>query len=585
MGKYDWQSLLTQLYASFPEAPNRPVIGITANYVERSACLAESYYKMVACAGGVPVIIPSLEDTGVIVNTLDRLDGVVLSGGGDFNPLYCGEEPSPKLHSINGERDLPELLITRLAYNRQLPILGICKGIQTLAMALDGRVAQDLGDIISQPIKHSQDASRSEATHTVSLVEGSVLSRLYGAPTIAVNSFHHQAIADPGERFEATAIASDGIIEAIESSECRPIIGVQWHPECLADGLPLFRWLVDEASSFATARRLTSRTITIDSHCDTPMLFPQGIDFLRRDPRCLVDLHKMSEGCLDAVIMAAYLPQPSPGGKFSDKIALDISSPKSYADTIFDKIEDIVSSASDYMAIARTPEDIISNKRLGKKSVMLAIENGLALEGDIANVDHFARRGVVYITLCHNGDNDLCDSSRGSNTNNGVSPLGEQVIREMNRLGIMVDLSHASEKTFWDALAISSEPVICSHSSARVLCDHPRNLTDEQMRALATKGGVCQLTLYSGFLRSDGEADVNDFLRHLRHAVDVMGIDSVGLGSDFDGDGGVRGMADSSYFISLVRLLLREGYSYGDIEGILGGNLLRVMRQVQNCKQ
>ena len=137
---YDWQSTLAAVYTHFPEASCRPVIGITANYGEQTAKLAEAYYKSVWRAGGVPLLIPPIADPTTIINTLEHIDGLLLSGGADYNPLYCSEEPSPHLGSINSERDLPELLITRLAYNRQLPILGICRGIQTLAMALDDNV-------------------------------------------------------------------------------------------------------------------------------------------------------------------------------------------------------------------------------------------------------------------------------------------------------------------------------------------------------------------------------------------------------------------------------------------------------------
>ena len=212
---------------------------------------------------------------------------------------------------------------------------------------------------------------------------------------------------------------------------------------------------------------------------------------------------------------------------------------------------------------------------------MLGIENGLAIHHDLANVEHFAQRGIVYITLCHNGDNDICDSARGSNTHHGVSDFGEQVIREMNRLGLMVDLSHASEKSFYDALQISSTPIVCSHSSCRALCDVPRNLTDDQLRALAARGGVAQVTLYHGFLRKDGEADILDAIAHLEHAISIVGIDHVGLGTDFDGDGGIRGLADSSELILFTQQLLRRKYSETDIAKIWGGNWLRVMRQVQ----
>ena len=212
---------------------------------------------------------------------------------------------------------------------------------------------------------------------------------------------------------------------------------------------------------------------------------------------------------------------------------------------------------------------------------MLGIENGIALNGDLANVKHFAQRGVVYITLCHNGDNDICDSAKGCNTHNGVSRFGEKVIAEMNRLGIMVDLSHAGEKSFYDALEISRTPIVCSHSSARALCDHPRNLTDEQMRQLAKRGGVAQITLYPGFLRKEGEASIIDAMNHLEHAIRIMGIEHVGLGTDFDGDGGVTGIADASEIINFTRMLLARRYNTTDIQRIMGGNFMRVMAEVQ----
>jgi microsomal dipeptidase-like Zn-dependent dipeptidase len=388
------------------------------------------------------------------------------------------------------------------------------------------------------------------------------------------------------------ATAKDGVIEAIESTEFKSIIGVQWHPECMQEGLPLFQWLVSEAAAYRKAHEVHNRVLTLDTHCDTPMFFPQGIHFEQRDPRILVDLHKMTEGRLDATIMVAYLPQPNIGETFSSKVDFDVQGPVDYADLIFDKIEEIVKSNQPYIDIARTPGDLYENKRHGRKSIMLGIENGLALGGQLQNVKHFADRGVVYITLCHNGDNDLCDSARGCNTHGGVSHFGEQVIREMNRLGMMVDLSHAAEKSFYDALDISQTPIVCSHSSCRALCDHPRNLTDEQMRRLAARGGVMQVTLYSGFLakegkksrvgeQSSGTATILDAIAHLEHAVSIMGIDHVGLGTDFDGDGGICGLRDSSELLQFTRQLLARRYSERDIQKIWGGNFLRVMAQVQ----
>ena len=570
--QFDLNAIMANMHQTFPVAQRRPVIGITGNYGDLTCKLGEGYYKQVVAAGGVPLIIPPVADAAVLTSILEKVDAVLLSGGADINPLYQGEDPIPQLGGINSERDLPELLLARMAFHRQLPMLGICRGIQTLAMALGGKVAQH----ISTNIKHSQDADRSEPTHSVSIEKDSTLYNIYSgnqSPTLYVNSFHHQAVSEPGEHFRVVAKANDGVIEAIESVEFKPILGVQWHPECMGEsGLPLFRWLVDEAEKFQKAKLMHHCVLTLDTHCDTPMFFPQNVDFGSRDPRILVDLHKMTEGRLDATIMVAYLPQPT-------------EQPKQFADNIFDKIEEMVARNSDYLALARTPEELWSNKYAGKKSIMLGIENGIALDGDLKNLRHFKDRGIVYVTLCHNGDNEICDSARGNQTHGGVSAFGAQVISEMNRLGIMVDLSHAHEKSFYDALELSKTPIVCSHSSARALCDHPRNLTDDQMRALAQKGGVAQTTLYHGFLKKDGEATILDAMAHLEHAIDVMGIDHVGLGTDFDGDGGIRGLADASELLNFTRQLLARRFSRQDIQKIWGGNFLRVMQQVQQAAE
>ena len=575
---FDWQSqLAATAYSSFPEAQRKPMIGITGNYGELTCKLAEGYYKSVVRAGGVPVIIPPLSDTDAIINTLEHLDGLILSGGADYDPRYADEEPCPQLGTINEERDLPELFITQLAYNRQLPILGICRGIQTLAMALGGHVRQDISDIWAH--NHSQEEDRNVATHSVTVEKDSLLFHIYAQAQqssilhspfsiLHVNSFHPQAVDETGPRFRVVAKSDDGIIEAMESTEYKSILGVQWHPECLDDGLPLFQWLVGEANQYRAACDTHRRVLTLDSHCDTPMFFPQHVNFGSRDPKILVDLHKMAEGHQDATIMVAYLPQPT-------------DHPTAYADNIFDQIESIVAQHSQYIGIAHTPADLWRNKHLGKKSIMLGIENGHALDGKIKNLLHFAERGIVYMTLCHNGDNDICDSARGSQTHGGLSAFGREVVREMNRLGIMVDLSHAAESSFYDVLELSETPIVCSHSSCRALCDHPRNLTDDQMRALAQKGGVMQVTLYNGFLVKDGEATIEDAMRHLEHAIDVMGIDHVGLGTDFDGDGGIRGLASSSELLNFTRQLLARGYSEADIQKLWGGNFLRVMNDVQ----
>ncbi|MDE7165407.1 MAG: membrane dipeptidase [Bacteroidaceae bacterium] len=582
MNAFDWKATYDALHNEVPDYGNRPVIGITANFGDRGCELAEGYFRSVLEAGGIPFVIPPFEDGEALIATLEHLDGILFSGGGDLNPLYVGEEPSPALHSINPRRDLPELLLARMAYDRQIPMLGICRGIQLLAAALDGSVQQDIAEAMpgAALLKHSQDLPREYASHHVALRPGSLIHRIMQTERLAVNSFHHQAVNLPGPHLTVSATAPDGVIEAVESCENKNILGVQWHPECFIlrgdrSMMPLFRWLVDSARSFRETLDIHRRILTIDSHCDTPMLFGQGIRFGRRDPKALVDLHKMTEGHLDASIMVAYLPQGE-----RDEESLKAATRK--ADDILTGIEKMVEENAQAAAIARTPDELFRLKEEGKKAIMKGIENGYAIGRDLSRVEHFWKRGVVYMTLCHNGDNDICDSARGNGEHGGLSAFGREVVREMNRVGMMVDLSHAAESTFWDALQVSRVPIFCSHSSCRALCDHPRNLTDEQMAALARTGGVMQVTFYNGFLRTDGQATVEDAVRHINHAVSVMGIEHVGIGTDFDGDGGVPGIAHAGEVTNLTRLLREAGYNEEQLKLLWGGNLLRLMRLVQS---
>lgn len=604
MNTFSIDSLLESVYSHYPENHRCPVVGITTNSGGEDFSLRQRYCEQVIKAGGVPVLLTPAASMNILTQQLDMIDAIIFSGGGDHNPLWMNEQPSPELHSINPQRDKHELPLCRLAYNRHLPMLGICRGMQTIAVALDGHVTQDIKKkvpTVSAMVKHDQEAPKNEPTHTVNILEDTALYGIYKSSMLLVNSFHHQAVDDCGPRFRATAYATDGVIEAMESTEHRQIIGVQWHPEQMEDaGLPLFEWLVREADIFRSAKDLHSRMLTIDSHCDTPMFFHLGhgdsneqpVDFLHRDSRILYDLHKMDEGRIDAVQMVCYLPQPKIGEKFSDKvkspgnISQDSITPFSYVNSIFDNIEEIC-NRSQLMdgagcSIARTPADIARDKRDGRHSIILGIENGLALEHDLRNLHHFKQRGITYMTLCHNGDNDICDSARGCNTHGGITSFGQKVIAEMNRLGIMIDMSHAAETSFYQALELSTAPIVCSHSNCRALCDHPRNITDDQMRALAQKGGVMQLTLYDGFLRTDGPASINDFLRHLEHAISIMGIDHVGIGTDFDGDGGVNGLRNASELINITEHLIRRRYTPQDIAKIWGRNWLRVMAKVQN---
>lgn len=577
---FDINKSYAALHNRFPNHTDHPVIGITGNFNDGTLMLLSGYYTSVLKAGGIPFVIPPFEDTDILINLLDNLDGLLLTGGADINPLYLGEEPIKELHNINPYRDCQELLLTRLAANRQIPILGICRGIQVMNAAFGGKLYQDIdAQMEGMHIKHSQDMDRAFASHTVNIEPDSLLSRIMNTGTLPVNSFHHQAVAEPAPGFRVSARAADGVIEAIESTEYKSMLGVQWHPECfILNGdkcmMPLFGWFIREAKSFRAAKRLHERILTLDSHCDTPMFFGQNINFAARDEKIKVDLHKMTEGRQDATIMVAYIPQ-----KERTDEALLAATAK--ADRLLNDIEEMVANNCTAVDIARTPADLYRLKKAGKKAIMLGIENGYVIGKDIRNVERFRNRGVVYMTLCHNGNNDICGSARYNDEGLGVSEFGEQVIREMNRVGMMVDLSHAGERSFYETLEISRTPVVCSHSSCRALCEHPRNLTDEQLRAIARRGGVVQVCLYGGFLRSDVPATICDAVEHLHHIVNIMGIEHVGIGTDFDGDGGIIGCNDSSELINFTRRLLLERYSEADIQRIWGGNFLRVMEEVQ----
>lgn len=603
MDNYDWLGIYRNLNSDFSTKEALPVIGITGNYNQETCTLAEGYYQSVLKAGGIPFIIPPFYETDRLGELLDRLDGIIFSGGGDINPLLLGEEPIKELHGITPERDQQELLLARLAYDRQIPMLGICKGIQVINAALGGTNYQDIHTQMEGiRIKHSQDQDRRYPSHQVSLTKGSLLEKFFGEE-LAVNSFHHQACKEATPGMKVTAMSTDGVIEAIESTEFKSIMGVQWHPETYilrnsTEMLPIFEWLVQESAEFKKAKKLHSKMLTLDSHCDTPMFFSQNINFASRDPKILVDLHKMTEGHLDATIMVAYLEQQE-----RDESSLENATAK--ANQILTQIEEMAAKNCTAVDIAYTPDDLWRLKQQGKRAIMLGIENGYAIGKEIHNVEAFRKRGVVYMTLCHNGDNDICDSARGNHEHGGVSEFGKKVIEEMNRVGMMVDLSHAGEESFYDALQISKTPIVCSHSSARALCDHPRNLTDDQMRALAQAGGVAQVTLYHGFLVKDSvdynpqnvlrsfatntkgvtEATILDAIEHLNHMVNVMGIEHVGIGTDFDGDGGIRGCASASELINFTRRLLRERYTEEQIQMIWGGNFLRVMKEVQAASQ
>lgn len=560
-----------------------PRIGISSNRKDGLSCIAETYVQSVLMAGGAPVLIPVITDLEALTAIISGLDGLLMSGGGDINPLYIGEEPIPQLQDVDTFRDEFDLILLRLATNRQLPVMGICRGHQLINVAFGGSVYQDIySQHTGGVFKHSQAMPREQASHSVRISDTS--SRLFEIlkkePDVLVNSVHHQAVKEVAPEFKETAVAPDGINEAMEHPE-KEIFSIQWHPEAMASNgdklmLELFRHHVEAARLFKEAKRIHSRNVILDSHTDTPMIFPGQFNIGQKEGG-KVNLPLMEEGMVDAAIMVAYIPQ----GKRDDA---SLQQATAFAMNRLNEIHRQMEINRGRMNIAHTPQEVWVTKAAGKKAIMLGVENGYAIGKDIRNIARFKELGVSYITLCHNGSNDICDSARGEAEWGGLSPFGKEVIAEMNRLGILVDVSHAAESTFYDALEISTQPIIASHSSARALCDHPRNLTDDQLKALAAKQGVVQVCLYKGFINEDAEkASLTDAVRHINHIVDLIGIDHVGIGSDFDGDGELIGCRASNELINITVRLLKDGYSENDIAKIWGGNLLRVMSRVQSA--
>ncbi len=579
----------------------KPLIGISANYGDNNSKLAENYYKSVVAVGGVPVIIPVTDDLATIEAIVGRLDGILLSGGGDMHPRYYNEEPIPENGTPDELRDRYDVSLIKSAVEYQLPVLGICRGMQVINTVFGGSLYQDINVQYAdkQPMCHSQNEERSVTTQTTSVVADSLLYSIVSCNTLPINSIHHQAVKRIADGFRAVAFADDGICEAIESLYY-PILGVQWHPEHLSEAdavgehydnphRKIFGWLVDEAKIFSRAKRIHRSSYVIDSHCDTPMFFhyPQvnivendklwvdPADFGEKDEQPLlyeikVDARKMRQGRVDAVFMVAYIPQSTPADETYGK-----------ADRLLNKIITQAKGSGNRISIATSYAELCNNKRNGIPTVFLGIENGCALAGNLDNIDYFYRLGVRYITLCHNGDNLLCDSAMQSlDTHNGLSEFGRQVVLKMNAVGMMVDVSHVGEKSFWDAVALSTKPIIASHSCCKALRNHPRNLTDEQIRAIARSGGVVQICLYKHFLSDTDVATVADAVRHIKHVVELVGVDYVGIGSDFDGGGEIAGATSENQLINITKALIKEGFDDDEISKILGGNLLRVFRSI-----
>ncbi len=369
------------------------------------------------------------------------------------------------------------------------------------------------------------------------------------------------------------------------------------------------------------ARQVLERAIVIDTHADTPqMMLDEGYDLADPASPFMISIPKMREGHLGAEFFSIWVqvewPRATLVRRTLDLIAV---------------VEEQVERHSDALGFARTADDIVRLHEQKKIAILMGLEGGHTIENDLRVLDTYYRLGVRYMTLTHTRNTDWADSSRDKPRWNGLTDFGRQVVERMNRLGMMVDISHVSDKTFDDVLAVTKAPLIASHSSCRALSNQPRNLTDDMIRALAKNGGVVQVNFYSAFLdpayarafhtiEKQGEAEVaaarkrygEDRKRlaeeerriwaryeanlptpsseriadHIEHIVKVAGADYAGLGSDFDGVHSIpRGMEDASKLPDLVRELARRGMSGEDLEKILGGNLLRVMRRVEAVRE
>ena len=578
---------LEQLYnqtdaAQSPLVSNKPLIGISLGWNETKNTVNNTYVNSVLKNGGVPYLIPVTDNVEVLRQIVSQLDGIIFTGGEDFAPAYFGEEEHEHLGEVNVTRDTYDLTLFKLALDRNIPTLGICRGLQLINVAMGGTLYQDLPSEKPSDINHRQEEAGTVATHSVSVVEGSLMHQILGEKEVQVNTFHHQAIEKLAPGLKIVGWSNDSVPEMIEAYPHRQIIGTQFHPEIFTNAGDelmgkLFKFLIGKAETFQLAKDIHSRILSVDTHTDTPLWFTRGAYSLGWRKNIQVSIQKMEEGYLDSQFLAAFIAQ-----KERDEVSSQKAVEK--CTKMIERIYQDAEKYKDYCGIVLTEEDARRLKAEGKKAFFIGIENGYAIGKDIKNVKKYKDMGVQYMTLSHSYDNDICNSSSNTaDASKGLTAFGRKVVKEMNKVGMMIDVSHVSEGTFWDVLKLSKDPVFASHSSVRALCDHDRNLTDEQLRALAKNGGVVQICIYGGYLTKDEKsASVDDVVRHIDHAVRVAGIDHVGIGSDFDGGGGVLGCNGDNDLINITVKLIEKGYSEEDIRKIWGGNFFRVMNQVIN---
>jgi membrane dipeptidase len=376
----------------------------------------------------------------------------------------------------------------------------------------------------------------------------------------------------------------------------------------------------DDISS--RAKKLHFSSIVVDTHDDTTQRFLDGkFDIGTRDPLGGIDIPRMRQGGLGAIFFSIWIPSKITGTEAVNRALTQINA-----------VREQVRTHSKDLVLVTTAAEIRDARKQGKIAALLGVEGGHMINSDLGVLRNFASLGVRYLTLTHSGNCEWADASTDKPAHNGLSDFGKDVIREMNRLGMMVDISHVSDKAFYDALEVSKAPLIASHSSCRALCDAPRNMTDHMMKDLAAKGGVIQINYHVGFLSQEfrkaekahpeweqaiaaevkkacGENEACQLIEgdrvtrqyvaegklprvewtaiidHIDHAVKVAGVDHVGLGSDFDGANMPYGMEDASKLPKITEALLKRGYSEDDVKKILGENTLRVMADVERVSR
>src|SRR5712664_3566797 len=372
----------------------------------------------------------------------------------------------------------------------------------------------------------------------------------------------------------------------------------------------------------ARAKKLHFSATVVDTHDDTTQRFLDGkFDLGPRDANGSIDIPRMKEGGLGAIFFSIWMPSKITGPEAVKRALVQI-----------DAVREQVRKHPGDLVLATTAEEMRAAHKQGKIAALMGVEGGHMIASDLAVLRSYAALGVRYMTLTHSGNDEWADSSTDTPAHNGLTDFGKDVVREMNRLGVIVDISHVSDKTFYDALEVSKAPLFASHSSCRAICDAARNMTDQMIKDLAAKGGVIQINYHVGFLSKDlrnaekanpeinkeisaevtkrcGEnegcqliegdritreyveqgklprVDFSKIIEHIDHAVKMVGVEHVGLGSDFDGANMPYGMEDATKLPKITEALLKKGYSEGDVKKILGENTLRVMTEVERVSR